>query len=76
MLLQEEIMRFVVLAALAGVAIGPLGLRSAAACPDRVTADRESNIVLAANGCGAGSHWVPAHRDAGGRWVPAHCAPN
>jgi hypothetical protein len=69
-------MRVVVLAALVGLAIGPLAVRSAAACPDRATAGHEPNIVLAANGCGAGFHWVTAHRDASGHWVPGHCAPN
>lgn len=69
-------MRVVVTAAVVGLAIGSLAARSASACPDQVAAGHEPNIVLAANGCGAGMHWVAAHRDPSGHWVPAHCAPN
>lgn len=71
----EETMRAVVLAAVLGLAIAPLAVRSASAC-DRMAGGHEHNIVLAANGCGAGMHWVAAHRDAAGHLIPGHCTPS
>jgi hypothetical protein len=64
------------LVAVIGLAVGPLAARNASAGPERVALGHASNVIQVVEGCGAGRHWVPRHRDAAGHWIGGHCAAN
>jgi hypothetical protein len=64
------------LVAVIGLAIGPVAIRSVSAASERVVLGHASNVIQVVEGCGAGRHWVPRHRDAAGRWIGGHCEAN
>src|SRR5262252_802932 len=63
-----------VLAATIGAALAAPGAEAAPASPPRDAAIQ--NIILVAEGCGRGWHWVGGHRRRDGVWVPGHCVRN
>lgn len=57
-------------------ALSPVAGASTSAPSERAAAAPDTRIVLAANGCGHGWHWVPAGYAKRGKWRNGHCAPN
>lgn len=64
------------LVAVVGLVVGLQETRSASAGQERIALAHPSDVIQVAQGCGAGRHLVPRHRDAAGRWIGAHCAAN
>lgn len=74
----EHDMRVAVLAFIGvmGLAAAPLTAQAFSGGPGRTEAGSNPYFVDAAQGCGAGFHWVGKHRNRYGAWVPGHCVRN